>query len=124
MRGRDNVGGRTAQERPGGGRSVEPRRFLVGISDRSPGQHQHLIITWLETWPGILLLLRVKRHPAIGSGPVATNLQDVLTNLPKHYRAMQEVTSYGTFFNFFMCGVRIQTDLGTSPWIHSDAARC
>lgn len=61
---------------------------------------------------------------ARGVNRQATTFQEVLTSLPKHYRAMQEVTSYGNFFNFFMCGVRIQTDLGTSPWINSDAARC
>lgn len=54
----------------------------------------------------------------------ADTLRKVLAALPLHYRAMQGPSSYGNFFNFFFCGVRVQTDLGTTPWIRSDAARC
>jgi len=55
-------------------------------------------------------------------------LEAVLQNLPAHYRAIQNTASYGNFFNFFLCGVRIETGLGkaqvTTPWIYSDAPRC
>jgi phospholipid/cholesterol/gamma-HCH transport system substrate-binding protein len=54
----------------------------------------------------------------------AATLQQVLAALPDHYRTMQNATSYGNFFNFFLCGVRLQTDAGTGPWIHSGATRC
>ncbi|GAA3686103.1 MCE family protein [Nocardioides ginsengisoli] len=58
----------------------------------------------------------------------ADTLQAVLRNLPDHYRAIQNTASYGNFFNFFLCGVRIETGLAgakvTTPWIYSDAARC
>lgn len=51
-------------------------------------------------------------------------LEKVLAALPVHYRALQATSSYGNFYNTFLCGVRLQTDLGTTPWIESDAARC
>jgi len=55
-------------------------------------------------------------------------LEAVLQNLPSHYRAIQNTASYGNFFNFFLCGVRVETGLGkaqvTTPWIYSDAPRC
>jgi len=54
----------------------------------------------------------------------STTLESVLAALPVHYRTLQDVASYGNFFNTFLCGVRLQTDLGTSPWIHSAARRC
>lgn len=54
----------------------------------------------------------------------ADTLERVLTALPKHYRAMQATSSYGNFYNMFLCGARLRTDLGTSPWIRSGARRC
>jgi phospholipid/cholesterol/gamma-HCH transport system substrate-binding protein len=51
-------------------------------------------------------------------------LKQVLARLPRHYAMMQDSASYGNFFNFFLCGVRVQTDLGTGPWMKSGAARC
>jgi len=56
-------------------------------------------------------------------------LEAVLQKLPKHYAAIQNTASYGNFFNFFLCGVRVQTGgLGgpslTTPWIMSDVSRC
>lgn len=54
----------------------------------------------------------------------ADTLEQVLAALPPHYRAMQNMASYGNFLNFFLCGVRLQTDLGTSPWYYSGAERC
>jgi len=51
-------------------------------------------------------------------------LEQVLARLPRHYAMLQDSASYGNFFNFFLCGVRVQTDLGTGPWMQSGAARC
>lgn len=56
-------------------------------------------------------------------------LQQVLQKLPTHYAAIQNTASYGNFFNFFLCGIRVQTGTGgdntvTTPWIMSDAKRC
>ncbi|GAA3520364.1 MCE family protein [Nocardioides daeguensis] len=57
-------------------------------------------------------------------------LDDVLNALPAHYARMVGPASYGNFFNFFLCGVRVQlADLGggkplQTPWIESDVARC
>jgi phospholipid/cholesterol/gamma-HCH transport system substrate-binding protein len=53
----------------------------------------------------------------------------VLRQLPRHYRKLQNAGSYGNFFNFFLCGVRVQTDLAggqqmVTPWIRSDEERC
>ncbi|WP_215812308.1 MCE family protein [Pimelobacter sp. 30-1] len=65
---------------------------------------------------------------ARGINRKADVLQTVLKNLPSHYRAIQNTASYGNFFNFFLCGVRIETGLGKAqvitPWIYSDAPRC
>lgn len=59
----------------------------------------------------------------------ADTLQALLTQLPKHYAKMQNTASYGNFFNFFLCGVRLTLSGsgGTTvqiPWIKSDVARC
>lgn len=55
-------------------------------------------------------------------------LVTVLHKLPKHYAAIQDTASYGNFFNFFLCGVRVETGTATAPiltpWIMSDVARC
>ena len=59
-----------------------------------------------------------------------SNLRAVLAQLPKHYATLSQTSSYGAFFNFFLCGVRVQlTDETTgqpivTPWINSDLARC
>lgn len=58
------------------------------------------------------------------------NLREVLDQLPKHYDTLSQTSSYGSFFNFFLCGVRLQltddangTPIAT-PWINSDLERC
>jgi phospholipid/cholesterol/gamma-HCH transport system substrate-binding protein len=57
-------------------------------------------------------------------------LQNVLTMWPKHYQALLRTGSYGTFFNFFLCGVRLRFSPegaehpAMTPWMTSDAARC
>lgn len=52
----------------------------------------------------------------------------VLNKLPHHYAAIQDTASYGDFFNFFLCGVRVETGSGNSPvltpWILSSQSRC
>lgn len=66
---------------------------------------------------------------ARGINDESGTLEDVLQALPGHYRRTQNSASYGNFFNFFLCGLRLQTG-GldgpgvTTPWILSDAARC
>ena len=61
---------------------------------------------------------------ARGINRESATLEQVLAALPPHYRNMQRMASYGNFLNFFLCGVRLQTDLGTGPWFSSDAGRC
>lgn len=65
---------------------------------------------------------------ARGINKNADTLEAVLEALPRHYRAISNTASYGNFFNFFLCGVRVQTGLAgaevTTPWIYSDVARC
>lgn len=66
---------------------------------------------------------------ARGINSESDTLEAVLQNLPSHYRTLQNSASYGNFFNFFLCGVRVQTGLIDSapvltPWIYSDAPRC
>jgi phospholipid/cholesterol/gamma-HCH transport system substrate-binding protein len=61
---------------------------------------------------------------ARGIDKSSATLEKVLAALPDHYRTIQNSASYGNFFNFFLCGMRVQTDLGTGPWIYSDATRC
>jgi phospholipid/cholesterol/gamma-HCH transport system substrate-binding protein len=54
----------------------------------------------------------------------SATLQVVLDRLPKHYTRVLQTASYGNFFNFFLCGIRIDLGAGTTPWITSDLARC
>lgn len=66
---------------------------------------------------------------ARGLNKSSDTLQTVLRKLPGHYRTLQDSASYGNFFNFFLCGVRVKTDLlgsapVTTPWVYSDAERC
>jgi phospholipid/cholesterol/gamma-HCH transport system substrate-binding protein len=61
---------------------------------------------------------------ARGLNRESATLEQVLAALPPHYRNMQRMASYGNFLNFFLCGVRIRTDVGTGPWFSSDAGRC
>lgn len=61
---------------------------------------------------------------AQGINKNAGTLEKVLAALPVHYRTLQNTSSYGNFYNSFFCGLRVQTDLGLSPWLYSDAKRC
>ncbi len=61
---------------------------------------------------------------ARGLNKESATLEEVLAALPPHYRAMQSMASYGDFLNFFLCGVRLRTDLATTPWHFSGAERC
>jgi phospholipid/cholesterol/gamma-HCH transport system substrate-binding protein len=66
---------------------------------------------------------------ARGLNSRADTIEALLDQLPRHYRVMQDSASYGNFFNFFLCGVRVQLtgDDGRpvqSPWILSDLTRC
>lgn len=57
-------------------------------------------------------------------------LQSVLTKWPHHYEALLRTGSYGNFFNFFICGVRLRfspegtTNPVQTPWMSSPASRC
>jgi len=72
--------------------------------------------------------LRALTVAARGLNMEKDELVAVLRQLPRHYRKLQNAGSYGNFFNFFLCGVRIQTDVAgppiMTPWINSDAERC
>lgn len=66
---------------------------------------------------------------ARGVNKNAGTLDALLKKLPSHYDKIQNTASYGNFFNFFLCGVRIQTGLTKgqpvlTPWIYSDTPRC
>ncbi|GAA3518767.1 MCE family protein [Nocardioides daeguensis] len=66
---------------------------------------------------------------ARGVNKNADTLDAVLDKLPIHYDKLQNTSSYGNFFNFFLCGVRVQTGLSSeqpiqTPWVYSDAPRC
>lgn len=66
---------------------------------------------------------------AAGINSSTDTLETVLNRLPGHYRMMLNTASYGNFFNFFLCGVRVQLTNGAgqpiqTPWIISDVARC
>ena len=72
--------------------------------------------------------LRSLRTTAAGINQNAGTLETVLRRLPGHYRTILNAASYGNFFNFFLCGVRLQLTDGRnpvqSPWFFSDVARC
>ena len=72
--------------------------------------------------------LRALSVAARGLNMEQEELVAVLRQLPRHYRKLQNAGSYGNFFNFFLCGVRVQVDVAgppvMTPWINSDEARC
>ncbi len=73
--------------------------------------------------------LRGLELTARGLNSRADTLTALLGQLPKHYRAISDTASYGNFFNFFLCGVRLtMSDPDGSPtqtpWILSEAERC
>jgi phospholipid/cholesterol/gamma-HCH transport system substrate-binding protein len=58
-------------------------------------------------------------------------LQELLDAYPEHYKRVLRTGSYGNFFNFFLCGVRLRltpendnSSAVVTPWINSDIARC
>ena len=56
-------------------------------------------------------------------------LEQVLQRMPEHYKRVMNTASYGAFFNFYMCGVRVQLtdDDGRpflTPWSKSEETRC
>jgi phospholipid/cholesterol/gamma-HCH transport system substrate-binding protein len=66
---------------------------------------------------------------ARGLNKSSKTLDTVLGRFPGHYDKIQNTASYGSFFNFFLCGVRVQTGLSAgqpilTPWIYSDTPRC
>lgn len=68
---------------------------------------------------------------ATGLDQHADTLAQVLAKLPGHYGKIQDTASYGNFFNFYLCGVRLtlsgagdSANSTTTPWIKSDVARC
>ena len=70
-----------------------------------------------------------KPSTAAGLNKRSDTLDALVKKLPTHYDKIQNTASYGNFFNFFLCGVRIQTGLSgdqpvLTPWIYSDAPRC
>lgn len=62
---------------------------------------------------------------ARGVNKGADTLNQVLARLPQHYALIQDTASFGSFFNFYLCGVKVITDVtGTVPITTSGAARC
>lgn len=74
--------------------------------------------------PDLVSLAKVAK----GVNSKESTLVTVLQKLPAHYAAIQDTASYGNFFNFFLCGVRVETGTASAPiitpWIMSDVARC
>jgi len=70
--------------------------------------------------PDLVNLARAAR----GVNAHVSTLVAILQKLPQHYAAIEDTASYGNFLNFFLCGVRVRTDAGLSPWLTSDVARC
>lgn len=62
---------------------------------------------------------------ARGVNANSRTLKQVLAQLPRHYALIQDTASFGSFFNFYLCGVKIITDVtGILPITTSGAARC
>lgn len=59
-------------------------------------------------------------------------LASILDQLPGHYQSVMPTGSFGNFFNFYLCGLRLRITPEsdptakpvTTPWINSDTARC
>lgn len=57
------------------------------------------------------------------------SIQQILTKLPGDFRTILRTGSFGNFFNFFLCGVRLKLADNNgnpvyTPWTVSDAPRC
>ncbi|HEY1706097.1 MAG TPA: MlaD family protein [Trebonia sp.] len=63
---------------------------------------------------------------AAGLNQNSGTLQQQLTTIPEAYQAMSRQGLYGSFFNFYLCGIAIRTsDSDTNPtMITSEAQRC
>ncbi|MBO0803617.1 MAG: MCE family protein [Nocardiopsaceae bacterium] len=47
-----------------------------------------------------------------------------LVNIPEAYQLMSRQATYGSFFNFYLCGVQLHLNGITTPMIKSEAQRC
>lgn len=131
--------------------TVDDRRSTLGglidqLDQLVSGLHQqdtqvldaaHQIDGFASSAAGLLQQSRSSLTPDLTSLTVAARgldqhadtLQQVLAKLPGHYSKIEDTASYGNYFNFFLCGVRLTLsgsgDTATqTPWIKSDVARC
>jgi phospholipid/cholesterol/gamma-HCH transport system substrate-binding protein len=51
-------------------------------------------------------------------------LNKQLTDIPQAYQDMSRQGLYGSFFNFYLCGVQVRTDGVTTPMMKSEVQRC
>jgi phospholipid/cholesterol/gamma-HCH transport system substrate-binding protein len=56
-------------------------------------------------------------------------LDEALQKAPENYRKLVRLGSYGSFYNFYICGVTIRvSDLqgrtAVFPWLTQDTGRC
>jgi phospholipid/cholesterol/gamma-HCH transport system substrate-binding protein len=54
----------------------------------------------------------------------SSTINDDLNTIPTVYQAMSRQGLYGTFFNFYLCGIEIRLSGATIPMISSEAQRC
>lgn len=53
-----------------------------------------------------------------------STLNKELVDIPQAYQDMSRQGLYGSFFNFYMCGVQVRTDAVTTPMLKSEVQRC
>jgi phospholipid/cholesterol/gamma-HCH transport system substrate-binding protein len=56
-------------------------------------------------------------------------LDESLTKTPENYRKMTRLGAYGSFYQYYLCGISLRaTDLQgrtvVFPWIKQDTGRC
>lgn len=61
---------------------------------------------------------------AAGLNANSGELQTELTQIPEAYQVMGRQGLYGSFFNFYLCGIQIRMTGLTTPMIKSGAQRC
>ncbi|MGH3168689.1 MAG: MCE family protein [Trebonia sp.] len=54
----------------------------------------------------------------------SATINDDLNTIPRVYQAMGRQGLYGSFFNFYLCGIEIRLTGATVPMITSEAQRC
>lgn len=136
-----NVAMRTFDRRALGTVIDELSALAEGLDDQAPDLTRAIvrIDSAAASATNLLSEARSDITPSLRSlRATSTNLNNnseyverMLDAYPEHYKRILRTGSFGNFFNFFLCGVRLRfteesetENVAYSPWFNSDLARC